>query len=97
MENKNIKLQPVVSEKSYALANSQNKYTFLVEGGINKIEIRKLIEKEYKVKVLKVNTVVRPGKLYRDYKTNKKFRKTDSIKAIVTLKAGDKIDEFLNI
>ncbi|MCD4756313.1 50S ribosomal protein L23 [bacterium] len=97
MENKNIKLQPVISEKSYELANALNKYTFLVTGGINKIEIKQLVEKEYKVKVLKVNTVVRPGKLYRDHKTNKKFRKGDSTKAVVTLKKGDKIDEFLNI
>ncbi|HCC68213.1 TPA: 50S ribosomal protein L23 [Patescibacteria group bacterium] len=97
MENKNIKLQPVVSEKSYSLANAQNKYTFLVKGKMNKIEIKESIEKEYKVKVTKVNTVIRPGKMYRNIKTNKRFRNEDSSKAIVTLKKGDKIDEFLNI
>ena len=33
-----VLLQPVVSEKSYLLANSQNKYVFLVEKTAEKIE-----------------------------------------------------------
>ena len=97
MENKKFELKPVVSEKSYSLANAQNKYTFLIDGSANKIEVATEVEKKYKVKVTKVNTVVRPGKLRRDYKTNKKYRDEDSIKVIVTLKKSDKIDEFLNI
>ena len=86
-----------MTEKSYASANALNKYTFLVVGSVNKIEIAKKVEEDYKVKVEKVNTVVRPGKLRRDYKTNKMYRDEDKTKAIVTLKKGDKIDEFLNI
>jgi len=97
MANKEFKLQPIMSEKSYALANAKNKYTFLVEGNANKIEIAKKVEEEYKVKVEKVNTVVRPGKLRRDLKTYKAYREEDKKKAVVTLKKGDKIDEFLNI
>jgi large subunit ribosomal protein L23 len=97
MANKDFKLKPVLTEKSYALANAQNKYTFLVEGKANKIEIARKVEGEYKVKVNKVNTVVRPGKLKRDLKTYKEYREEDKTKAIVTLKKGDKIDEFFNI
>lgn len=97
MENNKFKIQPLISEKSYKLANSLNKYTFLVEGKANKIEIAKAIEKEYKVNVVKVNTIVRPGKMKRDLKTNMKYRQEDKTKAVVTLKKGDKIDEFLNI
>lgn len=55
------------------------------------------MEKKYKVKVLDVNITVRIGKSFKDYKTNKSFRKEDRKKAVVTLKKGDKIDEFLNI
>jgi large subunit ribosomal protein L23 len=69
----------------------------LVEGSANKIEIAKKVEEDYKVKVEKVNTIVRPGKLRREYKTNKMYREEDKTKAMVTLKKGDKIDEFLNI
>jgi ribosomal protein L23 len=97
MVNKNWKLQPVVTEKSYSLANALNKYVFLVPRGVNKIEIAKEVEKKYKVHVTKVNMIVRPGKLVRDFKTYRKFRKEDMRKAVVQLKKGDKIDEFLNI
>ncbi len=97
MESKEIVLKPVVSEKSYSLANESNKYVFFVDSGVNKIEIKNAVEKKYKVKVLDVNITVRIGKSFRDYKTNKSFRKGDKRKAVVTLKKGDKIDEFLNI
>jgi len=97
MESKEIVLKPVVSEKSYSLANESNKYVFFVDSGVNKIEIKNAVEKKYKVKVLDVNITVRIGKSFRDYKTNKSFRKEDKKKAVVTLKKGDKIDEFLNI
>jgi large subunit ribosomal protein L23 len=97
MEDKKFELKPLMTEKSYASANALNKYTFLIEGSANKIEIAKEVEEEYKVKVEKVNTIVRPGKIRRDYKTNKMYRDEDSTKAVVTLKKGDKIDEFLNI
>ncbi len=97
MESKNIVIKPVVSEKSYTLANASNKYTFLVENTVNKIEIKKEVESKYKVTVEGVNIVIRPGKMKRDWKSNKKSRKSDVRKAIVTLKKGDKIDEFLNI
>ncbi|HKM20383.1 MAG TPA: 50S ribosomal protein L23 [Candidatus Dojkabacteria bacterium] len=94
MTNKKIELQPVISEKSYDLANSANKYTFLVSRGNNKIEVKKAIETKYKVKVVNVNSVVKPGKMKRDFRTYKARRASDMMKVIVTLKKGDKIDEF---
>lgn len=97
MANKNLEIQPVITEKSYALANALNKYTFLVTRGVNKIEIKKAVEKKYKVKVTGINMTVRPGKLTRDWKTRNSVRKEDMRKAVVQLKKGDKIDEFLNI
>ena len=94
MENKKIKIQPMISEKSYDLANSSNKYTFLVVRGVNKIEVKKMIETKYKVKVLNVNSVVKPGKMKRDLRTYKQRRESDMMKVIVTLKKGDKRDEY---
>ena len=95
MKNNEIKIQPMISEKSYGMANTLNKYTFLVPRGANKIEVAKWVEKTYKVKVTNINSVIKPGKLKRDWKTNIKTRKSDKVKVIVTLKDGDKIDEFL--
>ncbi len=87
----------MISEKSYALANSQNKYTFLVKDDATKIDVLHAVEKQYKVKVESVNTIVRVGKIKRDFVKFKKFRRKDAKKAVVQLKKGDKIDEFLNI
>ena len=95
MTNKEIQIQPVISEKSYAMANALNKYTFLIPRGTNKIEVKKAVESKYKVKVTGINSTIRPGKMKRDWKTNLKTRKVDMIKVIVNLKKGDKIDEFL--
>lgn len=92
-----ILLQPVISEKSYILANSQNKYVFLVDPKSEKIEIAKEVEKKHKVKVLAVNIITRPGKMRKNWSLNKSYRNEDMKKAIVTLKKGDKIEEFLNI
>jgi len=97
MTNNKLNIKPMVSEKSYAMANAQNKYTFLVERGNNKIEIAKAVETKYKVKVLSVNSVVKPGKMKKDLKTYKPRRVRDMVKVIVTLKKGDKIDEFLKV
>ena len=95
MRSNEIKIQPVISEKSYEMANALNKYTFMVPRGVNKIQVAQWVEKEYKVKVENINSIVRPGKLKRDWKTGIKTRKSDRVKVIVTLKEGDKIDEFL--
>ena len=95
MRSNEITIQPVISEKSYEMANALNKYTFMVPRGVNKIQVAQWVEKEYKVKVENINSVVRPGKLKRDWKTGIKTRKSDKVKVVVTLKEGDKIDEFL--
>jgi large subunit ribosomal protein L23 len=92
----NIIVKPHITEKSFDMANSLNKYVFLVEGKMNKIEVKKYVEKEYKVKVLNVSSITQPGKKRTDWKTNRKFRKSDKKKYIVELKKGDKINEFLN-
>ena len=77
------------------MANADNKYVFSVDRGINKIEVKKAVETKYKVKVTDVNSLVRPGKKKRDFKTYKIRREQDKVKMVVTLKKGDKIDEFL--
>jgi len=93
--NREIEIQPVITEKTYDMANALNKYTFLVPRGVNKIEASKVLEEKYKVKVETINSIVRPGKLKRDWKSNKKRRNSDMLKMVFTLKKGDKIDEFL--
>ena len=96
MEARDIIIRPLVTEMTTELME-EGKYVFVVAKEANKIEIAKAVEKKYKVHVEKVNNVVRPGQKYRDFKTNMFFRRSDLVKYVVTLKKGDKIDEFLNI
>ena len=66
------------------------KYLFLVSKGSNKTEIKKAVETIYKVKVKAVNTSIYLGKMKRvRYQIGKT---ADFKRAIVTLKAGQKID-----
>lgn len=66
------------------------KYQFWVNKSANKSEIKKALEKIYKVKVAGVNTMVVPGKLRRVRTIAGKT--PDWKKAIVTLKEGSKIE-----
>ena len=88
---RDILLAPVISEKSYGLLDD-NKYTFLVRPDANKTQIKIAVEKVFSVKVLDVNTLNRQGKRKR---TRGGFGQRRSVKrAIVTLRAGDRIDVF---
>ena len=88
---RDVLLAPVISEKSYGLLD-ENKYTFEVHPLANKTQIKIAVEKVFQVKVLDVNTLNRAGKRKR---TRGGFGRRANVKrAIVTLKAGDRIDVF---
>jgi len=84
---RDVLLAPVISEKSYGLLESRM-YTFLVQPGSNKTQIKIAVEKVFGVRVTNVNTVNRPGKRKRT-----KFgygKRKDTKRAIVTLSADSK-------
>jgi len=60
-DHREVLIAPVVSEKSYGMLD-ENKYTFIVAPDANKTEIKIAVEKIFKVRVLKVNTMNREGK-----------------------------------
>lgn len=80
---------PLVTEKS-AKDSIYRKYTFSVDRDANKIEIKRSIEKIYKVKVDKVSTLTVKGKMKR-IRANQRGKTTDWKKAVLTLKAGFEI------
>jgi len=85
-------LEPVVSEKSYDLIEDNNTYTFFVDRRTNKTEIKQAIEEIFSVKVAKVNTINRKGKVKRTgWKLGKR---PDTKRALVTLAEGEQIDIF---
>jgi large subunit ribosomal protein L23 len=90
---RDVILEPVVSEKSYALLDD-NVYTFLVAPSANKIEIRQAVEEIFNVKVLNVTTMNRQGKRKRNRRTNTIGQRSATKRAIVKVAADDRIDIF---
>jgi large subunit ribosomal protein L23 len=90
---RDVIIKPVVSEKSYALLDS-NVYTFIVQPTATKVEIRKAVESVFGVRVNKVNTLNRKGKRKRNRRSGTFGQRVDTKRAVVTLAEGDKIDLF---
>jgi large subunit ribosomal protein L23 len=87
-------IRPIVSEKSFDLIETENRYTFEVHKGATKPQIAQAITAIFDVKVLKVNTMNVTGKPRR---VRVQLGKTRGWKkAIVTLAPGDKIELFNN-
>ena len=94
---KNKLIKPFITEKTTKNLEKRNKYCFLVDLKLNKIEIKKEVEKNYQVVVKTVNTLVcRPEYKSRHIKNKglTKFKTNKVKKAIVELKEGDSIDIY---
>jgi large subunit ribosomal protein L23 len=89
MEPEKILIRPIITEKT-TLLQKEGKYVFEVSEKANKIEIKKAIEKIYKVKPVKVNIINVKEKPMR--RRGIPGRKKGFKKAIVTLKKGEKIE-----
>jgi large subunit ribosomal protein L23 len=85
---------PLITDKSTQLLN-RNKYTFIVDKKVNKLAIKNIIEYLFNVNVCNVNTLI----------LNKKKRTVGRFvgytarykKAIITVKAEDRINIFSDI
>ena len=84
-------IEPVISEKSYALM-SANKYTFRVHDDANKTQIGQAVEKIFDVKVAKVRTASVKSKPKR--RGGFQGRTREWKKAIVELQPGSRIELF---
>lgn len=82
--------RPLLTEKGTDQKEALNKYLFEVDFNANKIEVRNAVEKIFNVKVSDVHTVNVKGKAKRVGRHLGK--RSDWKKAIVTLKAGEKIE-----
>jgi large subunit ribosomal protein L23 len=92
LETYQIIRRPIITEKGSVLKDENNQLVFEVNLGANKSEIKKAVEKLFKVTVLSVRTQNRQGKrkrLGRSVGRRKNWKK-----AIVTLKEGHRVDFF---
>jgi len=86
-------IEPIITEKSMSASQDQNKATFKVMKGANKIEIKNAIERIYGVKVASVKTV---NVIEKATTRGSKFHGMISgyKKAIVRIAQGSAIDLF---
>ena len=82
-------LSPIVTEKSTNLSE-QNKVVFKVPTSSNKTNLKKNIEKIFKVNVTKINIVNKQNRT--KVTRGKKVKVQGYKKAIITLKKGQSID-----
>jgi large subunit ribosomal protein L23 len=88
----NVIIKPLVTEKSTHQQQTRNAYAFQVNKAANKQQIRQAVEKLYNVKVRDVRTMVRKGKPRRS-----RFqiaRTADWKRAIVVLDENSRIELF---
>lgn len=85
---------PHITEKTYRLINTRNSYTFVVDRGATKGQIKEAVEKTFGVKVLSVQTTTVAGKGKRTGKKRMSIVQPDKKKAIVRLPEGQKIALF---
>lgn len=92
MDPYQVVIKPLITEKGTTQNESLNQYSFQVHEDANKVQIRDAIEKIYEVRVVKVRTLKRQGKVRRyRYSVG---RTTAKKKAVVTLHPDDHIDLF---
>ena len=91
MDVTQVLLAPVVSEKSYGLAES-SKFTFKVHPDAHKTQIRQAVEQLFDVKVVGVNVLKVQSKPKR--RGLHKGVKPGWKKAIVQVREGDTIEIF---
>lgn len=86
-------VRPIVTEATSAAYQDRGEYVFEVATGASKPAIRQAVEKLFGVKVTNVWTMQMRGKPRRGMGKSAGLRPSWK-KAIVTLRAGDKIDIF---
>jgi large subunit ribosomal protein L23 len=91
MDASQVIIRPVVSEKSFVLAEA-GKYTFRVHDKAHKTQIRQAIEELFEVKVIDVRTASVKSKPKRRGQTSGRTRQWK--KAIVQVREGDTIPIF---
>ena len=89
----NILKRPILTERSMSEVE-KGRFTFEVFKNAGKDEIKNIIQKRYKVKVLDISTQIIKGRSHRVGTRRVEVGKPSWKKAIVQLEKGQKIDIF---
>ena len=95
MNNYEVILRPLVTEKGVAKKDEERTLCFEVAVDANKTQVKAAVEKLFKVKVSEVRTSIFEGKLRR----RGRFAgyRPDWKKAYVKLKKGEKVPDFTGV
>ncbi len=88
-----VLISPLITEKSMIDAGN-GKFTFRVYKTANKTEIKKEVEKNFSVNVTHISTSILKGKSTRVGMRRTEKELSDTKKAVVTLRKGEKIGLF---
>ena len=91
----NVIVRPIVTEKAVTKKDAERTLCFEVSAEANKTEIKAAVQKLFKVKVDDVHTVNTVGKLRRRGRFS--GYRSDSKKAYVRLKLGEKMPEYTEV
>lgn len=86
-------ISPLITEKSMQDA-AVGKFTFKVTESSNKKDIKKAVEKNFNINVVHISTSILKGKKIRVGIRRAEKSLSDSKKAVVTVKKGQKIGLF---
>jgi large subunit ribosomal protein L23 len=86
-------IKPIITEKSIKEAEG-GRYSFVTATSTTKPEIKHWVEKLFGVNVVKVQTSIRHGKVYRSGRRQIFKKRSDWKKATITTKNGQKIKLF---
>jgi large subunit ribosomal protein L23 len=89
LKNSLVLHSPRITEKSTTLAE-KGAYVFVIDGRATKTSVKEAFVAKYKVQPVKINVVNLPAK--KTFKRGIRGSKSGVKKAIVYLKAGDKIE-----
>jgi large subunit ribosomal protein L23 len=92
MDNTNVIIKPLITEKSTHQQQTRNAYAFQVHRDANKPQIKKAVEQLYDVKVAEVRTMTRKGKPRRS--RHKMSKTSDWKRAVVVLEENSRIELF---
>lgn len=90
-------LKPRMSEKAYALSKALNTYVFEVPMTANTTTVAAAVAEQFEVTVEDVRVMIVKGKVKRSYRKGGRpitGTRSDMKKALVRIKAGDKIAIF---
>jgi large subunit ribosomal protein L23 len=84
--------KPVITEKSIASQQTQDKYAFWAPLSATKNQIKTSFKAVFGINPLSINTVIVKGKTKTNWKTRHQIQKSDRKKAVIAVPKGTKIE-----